>query len=324
MSPRCGDRGRGDTLTAREPFELVIRPDEVGCRLDRILVAREPGLSRSTWKRWLVEGRVLVDGTPVRANTRPRTGAVVHVHPPPAEPVELGAEVIALDVLFEDTHLIVIDKPAGLVVHPGPGHATGTLVNALAERLTELVGSDPVRPGIVHRLDKDTSGVMVVAKAHEAQQALRRQFQAHDIERQYHAIARGQVPTKLHLDTLHGRHPVDRKRFTSRLQRGRRAITEVQVLEPLHACALVRCRLQTGRTHQIRMQLAERDHPLLGDPVYGRAPRDPRLRAAALKLGRQALHASTLGFRHPLSGRYLEFASELPHDLRVALDALRR
>jgi 23S rRNA pseudouridine1911/1915/1917 synthase len=224
----------------------------------------------------------------------------------------------------------VIDKPAGLVVHPARGHEGGTLVNALLARGGfERAGADPrdpvghLRPGIVHRLDKGTSGLLVVAKDAPTREALKALFAAHDIEREYVAIVAGQARDATY-DTLHARHPTDRLRFTSRTEKGRRAVTHVRVLERLGPATLVACRLDTGRTHQIRVHLSEQaGTPILGDPLYGRLPRDPELYALAEALGHQALHARVLGFVHPATGRAVRWTSPLPEDLEACLSGLR-
>ncbi len=229
---------------------------------------------------------------------------------------------LPLDVLYEDEHLIVIDKAAGMVVHPAPGHDSGTLVHALLGKLQAADETDE-RPGIVHRLDKDTSGVMVVARTPEAHETLVRMFQAHDLERRYLAIARGHTPDAFTYDTFHARHPTDRKRFTSKTDRGKRAVTHLRTLERLHGASFVECRLMTGRTHQIRVHLADAGHPLLGDPVYGRSASDPRVRAVEKALGRQALHAAHLEFAHPITGERLSFTTAPPRDFEEALAALR-
>ncbi len=257
------------------------------------------------------------------ASTRPRPGQRVVVRPAPPPPTEAEPEDIPLTVLHEDAELVVLDKPAGLVVHPAPGHPSGTLVNALLHHFGALPGEDAARPGIVHRLDAHTSGVMVVARTPRAREGLMRLFAAHDIERAYLAIATGEPPARITYETLHGRHPTDRKRFTTRVTRGKRAVTHVVRLERLHGAALVRCTLETGRTHQIRVHLAEHGHPLLGDPTYGRPGKDARVRAAAEALGRQALHAAVLGFIHPVTGERLRFETSPPADFRRALEALR-
>ena len=280
----------GRSAPEPEPFEFVVEGDEAGERLDKIVSARPFGLSRSTVQTLLDAGRIEVDGRVLRASARPTAGARVHVRPLPPPPSKAEPQDIPIDLLFEDAHLAIVMKPAGLVVHPAPGHADGTLVNALRFHLNVQIG-DPERPGIVHRLDRDTSGVMVVAKTEAAREGLIAQFKRHAIEREYVAIAQGEPPPKLRIETLHGRDPRDRKKFTSKVREGKRAVTDVALIERLHGASLVRCTLETGRTHQIRMHLAERGFPLLGDPLYGRPSADPRVRAASEALGRQALHA---------------------------------
>ena len=244
----------------------------------------------------------------------------------PAAPVAARPEAMDLVVLFEDEHLIVIDKPAGLVVHPAPGHAGGTLVNGLLAHCDDLSGiGGELRPGIVHRLDKDTSGVMVVTKSDVAHQALAEDFAAKNLVREYVAVvAPAPKADRGTIDTLYGRHPVDRKKFSSKVARGKRAVTHYAVEERLASgAALVRLRLETGRTHQIRVHMADHGWPLLGDPVYGRTPKDPLLRGAAEALGRQALHAARLEITHPVRGEALRFATEAPADMQALLAALR-
>ncbi len=305
-----------------EPVEIVVTREEAGERVDRVLSARPLGWSRSTVARWIDEGRVTADGAPVARRTKLRAGQRVVVRPAPPPPSEAEPQEIPLTILHEDAHLLVLDKPPGLVVHPAPGHADGTLVNALLFH-TRMEEGDRLRPGIVHRLDKDTSGVMVVAKTAEAREGLIALFQAHDIERRYLAIAAGSPPDRVTYETLVGRHRTDRKRFTTRTTRGKRAVTHLEVKERLHGAALVECRLDTGRTHQIRVHLSDHGHPVLGDPVYARPPKDPLVRRVAAELGRQALHAAVLGFRHPVTGEPMRFETEPPEDFRRALAALR-
>jgi 23S rRNA pseudouridine1911/1915/1917 synthase len=249
-------------------------------------------------------------------------GARVLVRPAPPPPSAAVPQDIPLELLFQDEQLAVLMKPAGLVVHPAPGHPDGTLVNALRFHLDVRAG-DPERPGIVHRLDRDTSGVMVVARTELARERLIAQFSRHDIDREYVAIALGALPATQRFETLHGRHRTDRKRFTTRVTSGKRAVTEVALQERLHGASLVRCRLETGRTHQIRVHLAEHGFPILGDAVYGHASRDPRVHAAEQAIGRQALHARVLGFTHPLSGERVRFCAEPPEDFERALAILR-
>lgn len=322
-----------------EPVELEIPAAHAGDRLDRALatlLASRPELapvSRATVQRWIDEGLVTIEGRPATAKEKARTGARVVVRPAPPPPSDALPQDLPLSILYEDPDLVVIDKPAGLVVHPAPGHADGTLVNALLFRYgpeslpgdERGAGAPPIhaRPGIVHRLDRDTSGVMVVARTPAAREGLTKHFAKHDVERAYLAIVLGDHPERATYDTLHGRHPTDRKRFSSKVARGKRAVTHVDRIERLHGATLVRCRLETGRTHQIRVHLAEHGHPLLGDPLYGRPSRDPRVREAAEALGRQALHAAVLGLAHPISGAALRFETPLPADMERALRSLR-
>jgi 23S rRNA pseudouridine1911/1915/1917 synthase len=245
--------------------------------------------------------------------------------PPPVEKTEIGAEAIPLAIVHEDRWLVVIDKPPGLVVHPAPGHEAGTLVNALLAHCRDLRGiGGELRPGIVHRIDKDTSGLLVVAKDDQTMQALGAAFKAHDIERLYDALVIGRPPAASgRIDTLHGRDPRDRKKFTIRVKQGRRAITNWRAVERFDGAAYIEARLETGRTHQVRVHLAAMGCPLLADRTYGRTPRDPQLRAIAEQLGRQALHARTLGFVHPATGKKLDFTAAPPADFQRALAALR-
>jgi 23S rRNA pseudouridine1911/1915/1917 synthase len=308
-------------------LEFVASADEAGDRLDRVCAARfaAESLSRSLFTRLCEEGRVTLAGAPAKASVRVRAGDAIAVEVPPPEPLSAEPEAIPLRILYEDAAVLVVEKPAGLVTHPARGHASGTLVNAVLHHAEVEDEDTPLRPGIVHRLDKDTSGVLVVAKTAAAREHLKDQFQRHSIERSYLAITVGVPPDGVTYDTLHGRHPSDRMRFTTRVREGKRAVTHVTLLERFggDVAALVRCELQTGRTHQIRVHLAEHGHPLLGDPVYGRRPADVRLRRIGEALGRQALHAQVLGFVHPMSGEPMRFVSEIPADLQAALAALR-
>jgi 23S rRNA pseudouridine1911/1915/1917 synthase len=302
-------------------------------RLDRALLRLIEDASRSTLKRWIEEGRVSVDGKPARASARVRSGAVVEVEPGARLPSAAEPDAsVTLEILHEDEDLVVVNKPAGLVVHPARGHWTGTLVNGLLARPGfERPTSDPrdahgaLRPGIVQRLDKDTSGVLVVAKTEFAREALKAELAAHQAERRYLALTLG-VPRACRIETHHGRDPRSRLRFTSRVPEGRLAITNVAPRETLAGgrAALVECRLETGRTHQIRVHLAEQTQtPILADPLYGVVPRDPELRAVVECLGRHALHAELLGFRHPRSGATLRFVAPPPADFEAALGSLR-
>jgi 23S rRNA pseudouridine1911/1915/1917 synthase len=313
---------------------LVVEPSDAGERIDKLLARRLVGVSRATVQRWIDEGRVLMGGKPCRSKDSALLGSTIEVAPGPrpATDAEPDANVV-FRVLFEDAHLIVVDKPAGLVVHPARGHATGTLVNGLLARGGfERPPADPrdpegsLRPGIVHRIDKDTSGILVVAKDEPSREGLKEQLSAHTVERVYLALTLG-VPRAGVIESLHARDPKSRLRFTSRTATGRRAVTRVAIREVLAAgrAAFVECRLETGRTHQIRVHLAEQTRtPLLSDALYGSPPRDPEIAQIAADLGRQALHAAVLGFVHPITKQNLRFESSLPKDIALALENLRR
>ena len=305
---------------------FVVPPAGEGERLDQWLAGQGLPLSRSQIKRRIDEGEVRVNGLPARPSQKLRAGDEIVFDVRPPRPVEVAAEDLPLTVLFQDRHLVVLDKPPGLVVHPAAGHASGTLVNALLHHVRDLSGvGGELRPGIVHRLDKDTSGVLVVAKDDATHAALSARFKTKDLLRLYHAVVAPAPPSAAGtISTLYGRHPRDRKRFTSRVKEGRSAVTHYRVVERFPvAAALVECRLETGRTHQIRVHLSEHGWPVLGDPVYGRRPKDPWLRGLAEGLGRQALHASVLAFRHPITGEELRFETPLPPDLAALVTALR-
>jgi 23S rRNA pseudouridine1911/1915/1917 synthase len=301
--------------------EAVAPPDAAGRRLDQVLTDLA-GVSRAVAVRWLDEGRVLVDGDARQRSHRLRGGERLRWEPPAPEPTSPPRpERLPLQVRYEDEHLLVVAKPAGLVVHPGAGHSSGTLVNALlgreGSRLSTVGGAG--RPGIVHRLDRDTSGLLLVAKDDRTHAALAAELAAHRIERRYLALVQGHLGQTATVDAPLGRHPRDRKRMAV-VPGGRRAVTHLRVLERLEAADLAEAKLETGRTHQIRAHLAYLRHPVVGDRVYGA---DPKL-AARLGLERPFLHAWRLRFRHPVDGRELDLEEQLPADLRQALDRLRQ
>ncbi|WBV42116.1 RluA family pseudouridine synthase [Pseudoroseomonas cervicalis] len=338
MSARTDTSPSGEsqaaTGTAPEgPFTLTARPADAGNRLDRFLAAAIGTLSRSRVKALIEAGHVTRDGqkaTDPSESLRP--GATYVLAPPAAQPATPQAQDIPLTILFEDRHLIVLDKPAGLVVHPAPGNQDGTLVNALlahaGEELTGIGGEK--RPGIVHRLDKDTSGVMVVAKSEVAHTALSAAFASRDLERAYLALAWGvPAPASGEVDAPVGRHPTDRKRMAVVARNGKHALTRYATERAWGtSCALLRCRLATGRTHQIRVHMAHINHPLVGDPVYlRRLPATarslpPAARDALLAFPRQALHAESLGFHHPVTGEMLRFNTPLPPDMQALIALL--
>ena len=253
-----------------------------------------------------------------------RAGARVEARPLAAPQTDLTPDAsVPMEILHVDDAIVVLVKPAGVVVHPAPGAETGTLVHGLLARGFFSNGLDhAIRPGIVHRLDKGTSGVMVVARTPEAREALKKQFAEHTIDREYVALCAGVAKTATYR-TLHGREPHHRQRFTSRVKSGKVAVTHIELLEALEGASVVRATLETGRTHQIRMHLAEAKTPVLGDPLYGKRPADERVAAVAKELGHQALHARVLGFLHPTSGERVRFEAQPPPDFERALARLR-
>jgi len=305
--------------------------DEAGAgeRLDRWLARSMPDTSRARLRAVIVAGGVLVDGRAARPSLRLKAGQSVSVHLPAPLPAVPLAEDIPITVVHEDRYLLVVDKPAGLVVHPGAGRSSGTLVNALLHRVRDLSGIGGVlRPGIVHRLDRGTSGLMVVAKDDATHIALSRQFSGRTVEKEYLAVVLG-VPRAAErtIDAPIGRDPVHRQRMSVRAPRGRAARSTYRVVESLDGAALLRVRIATGRTHQIRVHLAALGHPVAGDPTYGgrRPPgsRRPEARAALAALARPALHAARLAFTHPATGERLAFESPLPADLQALIASLR-
>jgi 23S rRNA pseudouridine1911/1915/1917 synthase len=312
-----------------ESHALVVAPDEAGLRLDAWLARRLPALSRSRLQALIEAGRVSLDAGMARAAQRVRAGQSAVVSVPPPAPAEPQPQDIPLRIVHEDGALLVVDKPAGLVVHPGAGTASGTLVNALLARVRDLSGVGGVlRPGIVHRLDRGTSGLLIVAKSDGAHRALARQFASRTVEKEYLALVLGApVRSSGDIDAAIGRDPAHRRRMSVRAPRGREARTSWRVEERFDGAALLRVRIHTGRTHQIRVHLASIGHPVAADPVYG-GTRTPSSRRAAARealasLARPALHAARLSFTHPVSGARLSFEAPLPADIVGVIEALR-
>lgn len=317
-----------------QEFEIIVPAGKKKERLDVFLTHHVENATRNKVQTAIRSGLVLVDGIAVRSSHPVAPGEVIHItlpHPPPPDVV---AEAIPLDVVYEDEQLLVVNKPAGMVTHPAYSNYTGTLVNALLHHCASLsTTQDTTRPGIVHRLDKDTSGLMLVAKTDVAHAHLARQFARRTIKREYQAIVWGMLePRSGIIDANLGRSKSDRKKMAV-VEEGKTAVTEYEVLERFSYLSLLRLRLRTGRTHQIRVHLAHIQHPVFGDPTYnGRrilyGPGTPRQKAEVQALleiiPRQALHARTIGFVHPATGRELEFASALPPDMAAVLLTLRR
>jgi len=312
-------------VTAGRRLELVVPAAAAGRRLDRFLAESADVGTRSQAKRLIDAGRVQVDGVTRKSAHALAAGARVVVVLDVPLPTTIEPEDVPLVVLYEDAHVLAIDKPPGMVVHPAPGARRGTVVNALAHRLGMLTGVGPAeRPGIVHRLDRDTSGVLLVARTASALEALARQFRERSVQKCYLAIVRGRVArTTGTIDQPIGRHPHERKRMSVHGRRARAAVTRWQVVERFAAATLLRLAPETGRTHQLRVHLAALGHPVLGDKVYGRR-RTSRGAPPALACARQALHAEELRFAHPVSGAPIVVRAALPRDLEDVLARLRR
>lgn len=301
-------------------------PEELaGLRLDQALAQMFPDYSRSRLKEWLLSGAISVDGGPKRPRDAVRGGEIVQLDPQPDIEVRAAPEPIALDIVFEDEHLLVINKPAGLVVHPGAGNPGGTLMNGLLHHAPRL--EEVPRAGIIHRIDKDTTGLLLVAKTLPAHTSLTRQLAERSVSREYLAICSGVLTGGGTIDEPIARHPVDRKRMSVQAG-GKPAVTHFKVLERFRAHTYVSVKLETGRTHQIRVHFAWRRNPLLGDPVYGGrlalpAGASEALIAALRRFRRQALHAARLGFTHPASAETVDIEAPLPQDFADLLAVLR-
>ncbi len=311
----------------REEMEKTLTGTiQSAARLDKAL-ADASDLSRERVKALIAQGKVIIDGHAAGSpSDKAKAGSSFSITLPPLENPQAFPQDIPIVVVYEDAHLIVVDKPAGMVVHPAAGNYEGTLVNALLHHCRgELSGIGGVaRPGIVHRIDKDTSGLLVVAKSDRAHLGLAAQFADHSLERAYLAVCAGHpAPSSGTIDKRIGRSDANRKKMAvldDGSTRGKHAITHYRTLKRMAHCALLECRLETGRTHQVRVHLASIGHALLGDPAYGRTPAPLRALLKALKFERQALHAATLGFLHPVSGNALTFSSEIPSDMAELID----
>lgn len=300
--------------------ERSLKAGRSGERIDRFLSEDLEDLSRSYIQKLLKEGRILVNGKPVKANYKLNEGDEILAAIPDPEVLDIRPENIPLDILYEDSDILVVNKPKGMVVHPSPGHYSHTLVNAIlwhcGDQLSGINGV--LRPGIVHRIDMDTTGSLLVCKNDRAHQILAEELKEHSITRRYHAIVCGNL--KEDSGTVNapiGRHPVDRKKMSTKSSNGRHAVTHYRVLERFGDYTYIECELETGRTHQIRVHMASIGHPILGDAVYGPAK-------CPFRLEGQTLHAKILGIRHPSTGKYLEFDAPLPDYFLALLEQLKK
>ncbi len=300
-------------------YRLTIGTDEEGSRLDKAVAERIPELSRSAVQALCKSGNVLMNGRPQDKNASVKAGDEILVQAPDPQPMDATGEDIPLEIVYEDDDLLVVNKPKGMVVHPAAGNYTGTLVNALLYHcggsLSGIGGV--IRPGIVHRIDKDTSGLLIVAKNDTAHQALSEQIKAHTFTREYAAVVHGHFKEQAFtVNAPVGRSQTDRKKMCVTDHNSRHAVTHVEVLEELPGFSYIKCRLETGRTHQIRVHMAYLGHPVAGDRVYG-----PR--KSPVDTQGQCLHARTIGFRHPVTGEWMDFTSQLPPYFEALLQKLR-
>ena len=306
------------------PFEFTVPPDFNGHRLDQFLVSVLDSHSRSQIQKLIADRHVTIDRREARANLAMRKGERVTVDLPEVAPAQMAAEALPLEILYQDADVAVLNKPAGMVVHPGAGHASGTLVNALLHHMPDLSGiGGEARPGIVHRLDRGTSGVMVAAKNDAAHQELSRQFQDREVEKEYVALVWGVVQAGRRIDAAIGRDPANRQKMSARAKHARDAVTRITRAHHMPGITLCQVAIHTGRTHQIRVHLSAIGHPIVGDSLYGgvrrRVPGDVR---AVQHLERPFLHAARLVFSHPRDARRMEFTAPLSEDLQRVLDKL--
>ncbi|MBI3754124.1 MAG: RluA family pseudouridine synthase [Deltaproteobacteria bacterium] len=310
------------------PHTFTVTQSDAKTRLDIFLSQKLPDLTRSRIKNLIEDGHVSFNNKPAKAGIRIKAGDQIGITIPAPQLIKAEPEKIHLDILYEDRHIIVINKPHGLAVHPGAGRAKGTLVNALLYHCKDLSGiGGALRPGIVHRIDKDTSGVLVVAKTDKSHHFLAKQFKEHSIKRKYLALVWGVVKNdEGTIDLPIGRHISERKKMSVRTSRGRRAVTHYKVIKRFDNFTLVEAVLETGRTHQIRVHLSAIHHPVAGDPVYGKSNMpsglSPKLTMLLKNLKHQALHAQTLGIIHPATKEYMEWTAPLPDDINGIITAL--
>jgi 23S rRNA pseudouridine1911/1915/1917 synthase len=307
------------------PRPLVVEPEHAGLRLDAFLTALLPELSRSRIQKLIKDGQVTGPGKAIRASTAVQPGQTFEIDVPAATAAQPQAEEIPIRIIYEDPDVAVLDKPAGMVVHPGAGHESGTMVNALLHHVKDLSGiGGELRPGIVHRLDRGTSGVMVIAKNDKAHNELARQFEHREVEKEYVALVWGVVQAGKRIDAAIGRDPNQRQKMSTRARRARSAVTRVTYAHHFAGVSLLKVAIATGRTHQIRVHLSAIGHPIVGDATYGgmhrRVADDLR---PVMRLERPFLHAARLAFTHPSDGRRVEFDSPLPLDLQSVLDDIQ-
>lgn len=301
-----------------ERYDWNIEPSDAGERVDKYITLQNEDWSRSQVQAWIKEGRVTVGGEPVKNNYKLQAEDELTLRVPPPREMAILPEPMPLDIVYEDSDVVVVNKPRGLVVHPAPGHYSGTLVNGLLAHCKDLSGINGVlRPGIVHRIDKDTSGLLMVAKNDKAHMSLAAQLKEHSVDRKYVAIVHGVISHEMGtIEAPIGRDPKNRQQMAVVFENSKPAVTHFIVLERFKNYTLVELKLETGRTHQIRVHMKYIDHPLAGDPKYG--PKQ------TLDLDGQALHAKTLGFVHPRTGEHLEFEAPLPDELEQVIHFLRQ
>lgn len=301
-----------------ERFDWSVEPADKGERIDKFITSANEDWSRSQVQAWVKEGRVTVNGEPIKNNYKVNVDDEVTLRVPPPRELAIQAEAMPLEIVFEDADVVVVNKPRGLVVHPAPGHYSGTLVNGLMHHCKDLSGINGVlRPGIVHRIDKDTSGLLMIAKNDKAHMGLAEQLKNHTVNRKYLALVHGVIPHEMGtIDAPIGRDPKNRQQMAVVFENSKPAITHFVVLERFADTTLVELKLETGRTHQIRVHMKYIGYPLVGDPKYGMK--------SNIELDGQALHAKTLGFDHPRTGEYLEFEADLPKELKELLTFMRQ